>query len=89
MAGLSVFSPFKLANVPENAGTVKEDRIAGIRANLGEGPATIPVQTLVTDLDRGKTRDGQSDVRLGRHLVGDRDGHDRRLRRSVPGDSAR
>lgn len=63
-----VFSPFKLANVAENAGTVKEDRIAGIRANLGEGPATIPVQTLVTDLDRGNMRDGQSDVVLEEFL---------------------
>jgi hypothetical protein len=59
-----VFSPFKLANVAENAGIVKEDRLAGIRADLGDGPATIPVQTTVTDVDRGKTRTGTSDVVL-------------------------
>jgi hypothetical protein len=63
-----VFSPFKLANVAENAGTVKEDRLAGIRADLGDGPPTIPVQTVVTDLDRGKTRSGESDVVLEEFL---------------------
>jgi hypothetical protein len=63
-----VFSPFKLANVAENAGTVKEDRLAGIRADLGDGPASIPVQTAVTDLDRGKTRSGESDVVLEEFL---------------------
>jgi hypothetical protein len=63
-----VFSPFKLANVAENAGVVREDRLAGIRADLGEGPATIPVQTVVTDLDTGKTRSGESDVVLEEFL---------------------
>ncbi|MGH2995371.1 MAG: hypothetical protein ACRDM9_03550 [Gaiellaceae bacterium] len=63
-----VSSPFKLANVAENAGTVKEDRLAGIRANLGDAPPTIPVQTSVTDLDRGNARDGQSDVVLEEFL---------------------
>jgi hypothetical protein len=63
-----VFSPFKLANVAENAGTVKEDRLAGIRADLGDGPATIPVRTVVTDLDRGKTRNGESDAVLEEFL---------------------
>jgi hypothetical protein len=63
-----VFSPFKLANVAENAGTVKEDRLAGIRADLGDGPATIPVHTVVTDLDRGNARDGESDVVLEEFL---------------------
>lgn len=58
------FSPFKLANVAENAGIVREDRLAGIRADLGDGPATVPVHTVVTDLDRGKTRDGESDAVL-------------------------
>jgi hypothetical protein len=64
-----VFSPFKMATVAENAGTVVEDRLAGIRANLGDGPATIPVTSVVTDLDRAKTRSGQSDVVLEEALA--------------------
>jgi hypothetical protein len=55
-----VLSPFKLANVAGNAGTVVEDRLAGIRANLGNGPATTPVTTVVTDVDRGNSRSGES-----------------------------
>jgi hypothetical protein len=55
-----VFGSYKLANVAENAGTVVQDRLAGIVADLGDGPATTPVTSVVTDLDRGRTRSGES-----------------------------
>jgi hypothetical protein len=55
-----IFGSYKLANVAENAGTVVQDRLAGIVAELGDGPATTPVTSVVTDLDRDRTRTGES-----------------------------
>ncbi|HYY77366.1 MAG TPA: hypothetical protein VE644_13720 [Gaiellaceae bacterium] len=55
-----IFGSYKLANVAENAGTVVQDRLAGILAELGDGPSTTPVTSVVTDLDRGRTRSGES-----------------------------
>ncbi|MGH3029771.1 MAG: hypothetical protein ACRDNE_03220, partial [Gaiellaceae bacterium] len=55
-----IFGSYKLANVAENAGTVVQDRLAGIMAELGDGPSTIPVTSVVTDLDRGRSRSGES-----------------------------
>lgn len=55
-----LFGSYKLANVAENAGTVTADHLAGIVAELGEAPATSPVTSVVTDLDRGVTRNGES-----------------------------
>lgn len=55
-----IFGSYKLANVAENAGTVVQDRLAGILAELGDGPSTTPVTSVVTDLDRGRTRRGES-----------------------------
>ncbi|MGH3112944.1 MAG: hypothetical protein ACRDOP_05705, partial [Gaiellaceae bacterium] len=55
-----IFGSYKLANVAENAGTVVQDRLAGIVAELGDGPSTTPVTSVVTDLDRGRTRSGES-----------------------------
>jgi hypothetical protein len=56
----TIFGSYKLANVAENAGTVTQDRLAGLVALLGEGPATTPVTSVVTDLDSGRTRRGES-----------------------------
>jgi hypothetical protein len=55
-----IFGSFKLANVTDNAGTVTQDRLAGIMADLGPGPDTIPVTSTVTDLDRDRSRSGAS-----------------------------
>jgi hypothetical protein len=57
------FTPFKLANVEGVAGTVDQDRLAGIRAVDG-APATIPVSSAVTFLDTLNARTGQTDVVL-------------------------
>lgn len=59
-----LFGSYKLANIAENAGVVTNDRLAGIVATLGDGPASTPVTSNVTDLDRSKSRSGQSDVVL-------------------------
>jgi hypothetical protein len=56
-------TPFKLANVEGIAGTVDQDRLAGIRAVDGM-PDTIPVNSAVTSLDTGNARTGQTDVVL-------------------------
>jgi hypothetical protein len=56
-------SPYKLANVEGIAGTVDQDRLAGIRAVEGI-PETIPVSTAVTSLDTLNARTGQTDVVL-------------------------
>lgn len=55
-----IFGSYKLANVAENAGTVVEDRLAGIVAQLGDGPPTTPVSSVVRDVERGRTRSGES-----------------------------
>lgn len=58
-----VFSPFKFANVEGIAGTVDQDRLAGIRAVDG-APDTIPVSSAVTSLDTSNARTGETDVVL-------------------------
>jgi hypothetical protein len=58
-------TPFKLANVEGIAGTIDQDRLAGIRAVDGL-PETIPVSTAVTSLDTLNARTGQTDVVLKR-----------------------
>jgi hypothetical protein len=55
-----IFGSYKLANVTDNAGTVTQDRLAGILADLGPGPTTVPVTATVTDLDRNRSRRGES-----------------------------
>lgn len=58
------YGPFKLATIGGGVGRVDQDRSAGVRAVLGEPPATTPIRTSVTALDRGRTRDGATDVVL-------------------------
>ena len=59
-----IFGSYKLATIGENAGVVTEDRLAGIAADLGEGPSTSPITSRVTDLDTGRTREGTTHVVL-------------------------
>jgi len=40
-----LFGPFKVANIGGIAGTIGQDRLAGIKARLGSGPATAPITT--------------------------------------------
>jgi hypothetical protein len=57
-----LLGPYKLANVAESVGTVTQDRLAGLAAELGVGPAASPVTSVVTDLDTGHSRSGESDA---------------------------
>jgi hypothetical protein len=63
-----VFGSYKLANIGESIGTLTQDRLAGIVADLGAGPTGSPITSTVTDLDTGKTRSGRSDVVLPEFL---------------------
>ena len=63
-----IFGSYKLANIGESIGTVTQDRLAGIVADLGAGPTGSPITSTVTDLDTGKSRSGRSDVVLPEFL---------------------
>ncbi len=56
------FAPFKLANVDRLFGTLDQDRLAGVRAELGSIPARTPVRSTVSDTDLGRSRNGRTDV---------------------------
>jgi hypothetical protein len=53
---------YKLANLTEPIGTVVEDRLAGIVANLGGVPAMASVNSDTTALDLGRTIEGETQV---------------------------
>ncbi|MGI9018626.1 MAG: SpoIVB peptidase S55 domain-containing protein, partial [Euzebya sp.] len=57
-----VGAPFKLANIGRLFGTVDEDRLEGVRADVGNFPRRIPVTSTVQDLDLGTSREGRTDV---------------------------
>jgi hypothetical protein len=57
-----VFGGYKLANVAESVGVLTQDRLAGIVAELGDGPSGSPITSTVTDLDTSRTRSGQSEA---------------------------
>ncbi|MDQ3957709.1 MAG: hypothetical protein M3273_05235 [Actinomycetota bacterium] len=57
-----IFGPYKLANVAQLVGVVDQDRLAAIRADLGEGPVLIPVTSSVTALNTNQSRDGTTSV---------------------------
>jgi SpoIVB peptidase S55 len=59
-----VFGPFKLANLGGVAGTVDQDRLAGLRTELGVTPDSTPVRTTLTAVDRGTSRTGVTNVVL-------------------------
>lgn len=58
------FGSYKLANIEEAIGTVDQDRLAGIRAVVGELPSLIPITSTVNSLSTNTARDGQTDVVL-------------------------
>jgi hypothetical protein len=59
------FGPYKLANVDAGPqGSVDQDRLAGIRALLGEMPETIPITSFVEALNTGRARNGRTDAVL-------------------------
>jgi SpoIVB peptidase S55 len=60
----NLFGPFKVANLGGVAGTVDQDRLAGIRARLGAGPVPIPVASTVSAAGTGLTRTGTTQVNM-------------------------
>ena len=52
------FGSFKLASVGAQFGTVDQDRLAGIRADLTKVPALTPIRSTISNLDNGKRRQG-------------------------------
>jgi hypothetical protein len=63
-----VFGPFKVANPKAIVGTLDQDRLAGIRGRLGDGPATVPVSSQVSTSD-GRTRAGTTQVTMPDYLA--------------------
>jgi hypothetical protein len=63
-----VLGSYKLANIAESIGTLTQDRLAGIAANLGAGPTGSPITSTVTDLNTGRSRSGRSDAVLPEFL---------------------
>lgn len=57
-----VFGPYKLATIGGTLGTVDQDRLAGIRATLGQLPRTVPITSEVLAKDTGSTRAGRTDA---------------------------
>lgn len=51
---------FKLADVGALFGTVDQDRLAGIRADLSRGPVLVPVRSTIRNRDTGRRRVGET-----------------------------
>lgn len=60
-----VFGSFKLAYVAELFGTVDQDRLMGLRADLGDGPDLVLVNARATSLDTGNTRNVKTRPTMG------------------------
>jgi hypothetical protein len=58
----SAFGAYKVANVAELRGTVDQDRLAGLRGVSGRMPALTRVTSTVSNVDLGRSRDGETDV---------------------------
>lgn len=77
----SAAGPFKLAKVQGAAGTVDQDRLAGVRARLTEFPEIAPVVAEVSAANTGITQKGKSFAVLDKvvpslafyHLIGHMD----------------
>ncbi|HEX6400372.1 MAG TPA: hypothetical protein VF108_07920, partial [Actinomycetota bacterium] len=57
-----VFGAFKLANLTELHGIIDQDRLTGIRGVEGVEPSSVPVTTLVSNLDTATIREGETTV---------------------------
>lgn len=68
IVGDDVFGPYKLATVAELVGTVDQDRLAAIRADLTGTPTLIPVTSTVSAPNTGVSRDGVTDIVASRFV---------------------
>lgn len=57
-----VFGAFKIANLTELHGIIDQDRLTGIRGVEGVEPSSVPVTTLVSNLDTATIREGETTV---------------------------
>lgn len=64
----ATFGSVKFATVGAPFGTIDQDRLAGVRGDLGALPETIPVSTSVTAVDLDRTRTGGTRVTDDRFL---------------------
>ena len=64
-----VFGSFKMANLGGSFGTVDQDRLAALRATLGEGPRTVPITSTINNLDSKTKRTGTTQVAEPDYLV--------------------
>ncbi|MGB3184565.1 MAG: hypothetical protein WBG36_08680 [Ornithinimicrobium sp.] len=55
-------APFKVANPGGVAGTITEDRLAGLKGTLDSGPVTTPVVSTLSNLDSGRERTGVTEA---------------------------
>ncbi len=60
-----LFGSYKLAYVAELFGTVDQDRLMGLRADLGAGPDLVLVNARATSLDTGNTRNVKTRPTMG------------------------
>ncbi len=51
-------APFKVANPGGVAGTITEDRLAGLKGTFNSGPVTTPIVSTLSNLDTGRERSG-------------------------------
>ena len=56
------FGSFKLADLGAPFGTVDQDRLAGLRADLDRAPVTVPVRSTIRNLDTGRRRVGETRI---------------------------
>ncbi len=57
-----VFGSFKLANIGKPLGTVDQDRLTGLRADLTHAPTLIPVIAAVNAPELNRSRTGRTDI---------------------------
>ena len=63
-----VFGPFKMANVTGPVGIVDQDRLPGLRAQLGQAPPLVRVTQHTKSLDTGLSRTGETDIVRGSNV---------------------
>jgi hypothetical protein len=59
-----VYGSFKMANITDLFGTTDQDRLAGIRAALGDEPNLISVTSRIESLDTGNVENNASQVAM-------------------------
>jgi hypothetical protein len=63
-----LFGPYKLANVTDPVGMVDQDRLPGLRAQLGQAPPLVSVEQHTKALDTGAQRTGETDIVRGANV---------------------